>query len=309
MAVVAAAAATGISALFSVTLLRRWWDRGRTNQALLIWGVALAMFCVASAGLLSGVVGGWTSPEFRTFYLFGGVLNVSWLALGSIAVNARSVAVSRWTGAILVGVGIVVARQVTVAEEPALWLPSAVLAGAWGITLLVGHQRAVIALSTTVLAIYSIIATVLVVVADYVTPLPAGGLPEGAVLFEPMVRGFAVGGNSVGAVTVVVSALVSSAALVWRRPDRSADRMVLEDTRRGGYVNAIARWIFKGRTGQGEVVAHLVRGNLLIALGVAVAAAGGVLSFLGETVGHAISFTVGVAIMYAGFVRTTRPVQ
>ncbi len=307
MAVLTAAVATGVSALFAVTLLRRWWSRGRVSRALLLWGIALTMFSIASAALLSGVIGGWTDAEFRVFYLFGGVLNVPWLALGSIAVNARSAIVSRWTGGLLVVVALVVARQVFVAEEPALWLPAAVLAAVWGLVLLVGTERVVVAGATGAMVLYSVVSTVVVLRADTVRALPATGLPEGSVLFEPIVRGFAVGGNSVGAVTVVLSALVSSAALVWRRPDRSADALLVSDARRGGYADAVARWIFRGRTGQGPRLAHLVRGNLMIALGVAVAAAGGVLSFLGDTVGHAIGFTVGVVVMYAGFVRTTRP--
>ncbi|MEX0592065.1 MAG: hypothetical protein WD358_08310 [Nitriliruptoraceae bacterium] len=307
MAIVTAALATGVSAMFAVTLLRRWWARGRSSSPLLIWGVALVMFCVASLGLLTGVVGGWTSMEFRTFYLFGGVLNVPWLALGSIAVNARSIATSRWTGGILVVIGLVVARQAVVAEEPALWVPSAVLALLWGAVLLIGRERTVIGGAALALLVYSAAATWVVVSAPYVATLPSDGLPEGALLFAPFVRGFAVGGNSIGAITVVVSALVSSAALVWRRPDRQADSQVLSDVRTGGYADAIARWIFRGRTGQGPALAHLVRGNLMIALGVAIAAAGGVLSFLGDTVGHAIGFTIGVTVMYTGFVRTTRP--
>ncbi len=308
MAQVTAAVAVAVSGLFAVTLLRRWWSRGRTNRALLIWGVALVMFCTASAGLFTGVVGGWTSTEFRVFYLFGAVLNVPWLALGSIAVNARSAAVSRWTGAILLAVGLIVARQALVADVPELWWPSAVLSAAWGFALLIGNERRVVTTAAVVLVVFSVVAVVQVVTASYVAPLPATGLPEGAELFPTFVRGLAVAGNSVGAVTVIVSALVSSAALVWRRPERDADRQITADARAGGYAHALAQWIFRGRTGRGIELAHLVRGNLLIAAGVGIAAAGGVLSFLGDTVGHAISFTIGVSIMYAGFVRTTRPV-
>jgi hypothetical protein len=308
VAVFTAAVASGVSGLFAATLLRRFLARGRTNRALLFWGVAMVFFCVAAVGLLTGVVGGWTSAEFRAFYLFGGVLNVPWLALGSITVNARSPAVSRWTGGVLLALALTLVRQVLVGEEPELWLPAAVLATLWAVLLLVGTERIVVYGSAAVLVVYSVVATVVVLTASYVDGLPATGLPEGAELFLPAVRGYAVGGNAIGAVTVVVSALASSAVLVWRRPDRSADRLVLSETRRYGYADAIARWVFRGRSGQGEVLAHLVRGNLMIAAGVGIAAAGGVLSFLGDTVGHAIGFTIGVVVMYGGFVRTTRPV-
>jgi hypothetical protein len=309
VAVFTAAVATAVSALFALTLLRRWWERGRTSRPLLVWGVALVMFSLASAGLLSGVVGGWTLVEFRVFYLFGAVLNVPWLALGSIAVNASSPAVSRWTGAVLGVIAVLVARQVAVADEPALWIPAAALAGAWALVLMAGHERFVVTAATILLAAFSVVAAWSVLTAPLVAPLPASGMPEGSLLFAPEVRGLAVGGNSVGAVTVVVSALVSSAVLVWRRPDRSADRELLRDARSGGYAHALAHWFFRGRTGRGEALAHLVRGNLMIALGVGIAAAGGVLSFLGDTVGHAIGFSVGVTVMYLGFLRTTRPAE
>ena len=308
-AIATAAIATLVSAVFAVTLLRRWLARGRRTRALLYWGIALVLFCAASASLLAGVLGGWSDAEFRSFYLFGGVLNVPWLALGSLAVNARTPAVSRWTGGVLLLVALLVVRAALGAEEPGLWWPAAVLATAWAALLLVGHERVVVDGALVVLLAYTAVSTVVVLGADYVVALPATGLPEGADLFAPAVRGYAVGGNAVGAVTVIVSALVSSAVLVWRRPARDADRLVLAETRERGYVEAIARWIFRGRTGHGEQLAHLVRGNLMIAAGVAVAAAGGILSFLGDTVGHAIGFTIGVVLMYVGFVRTTRPVS
>lgn len=303
-----AAVASGISGLFALTLLRRFLARGRSNRALLFWGVAMVLFCLAAVGLLTGVVGGWTSAEFRSFYLFGGVLNVPWLALGSITVNARSPMVSRWTGAVLLAIALTLVRQVVVGGEPRLWLPAAVLACLWAVLLLVGDERIVVHGCAVVLVAYSGVSAYVVLTASYVAALPTEGLPEGSELFLPAVRGLAVGGNAVGAVTVVVSALVSSAVLVWRRPDRSADRLVVREAREHGYADAIARWVFRGRSGQGEALAHLVRGNLMVAAGVGIAAAGGVLSFLGDTVGHAIGFTIGVAVMYGGFVRTTRPV-
>lgn len=309
MAVLTALVATAVSGLFALTLLWRFVARGRANPALLFWGLAMVLFCAASAALLAGVVGGWGSAEFRAFYLFGGVLNVPWLALGSIAVNARSPVVSRWTGGVLLAIAATTGRAVLLGDEPRLWLPATVLAALWGLLLLVGLRRVVLVGCALVLIAYSAVSAVVVLGAAYVAALPATGLPEGAELFEPVVRGHAVGGNAVGAITVIVSALVSSAVMVWRRPDRSADRLVVAETRRYGYADAIARWVFRGRSGQGEQLAHLVRGNLMIAAGVGIAAAGGILSFLGDTVGHAIGFTVGVAVMYGGFVRTTRPVE
>ena len=307
VAVLTAALATGVSGAFAVSLVTRFVRGGRRTPALLFWGVALVMFCTASLALLTGIVGGWTTAGFRTFYLFGGVLNVPWLALGSLAVNARSPAVSRWTGAVLGVVALLVLWAAVSSPDPELWTPAAVLAGAWTVLLLTGHRRVVMFGGAAVLVVYSVVAAVVVVTAPFVAPLAAAGLPEGAEVYATGVRGYAVGGNAVGAVTVITSALVSSAVLVWRRPARAADRLLIAEARRGGFADAIARWIFRGRTGAGVHLAHLVRGNLMIAAGVGIAAAGGVLSFLGDTVGHALGFTAGVIVMYVGFLRTTRP--
>ena len=215
---------------------------------------------------ITRVVGGWTSAEFRAFYLFGAVLNVPWLALGSITVNARAPIVSRVTGGVLVVVALLFARGIAGGGETALWLPGLVLATVWGILLVVGVRGVVIAGSAVTLVVYSALGTVAVVTGDYQQVLPATGLPEGSELFLPAVRGYAVGANAVGAITVIVGALASSAAMVWRRPDREADHDLAVQARRGAPVEALARWVFRGRTG--APVAHLVRGNLFIALGV-----------------------------------------
>ena len=303
-----AATATVVGGVFAVSLLRRYVNGGHTQPAQLVWAVALIMFSGASLALFTGIIGGWTETEFRLFYLLGGVLNVPWLALGSLIVNVRSLIVTRLTGAVLAVVGLFVLLATLRAQETELWIPSAVLSLVWAAILLVGYRRFVTWAATAVLLAYSLIATVIVLRATFVFPLPIMGLPEGAELFQPVVRGYAVGGNSVGAVVVIIAALIASAAMVWRRPTRDANRLIFADARQGGFAEAIARWVFRGRTGEGSARAHLVRGNLMIAGGVGIAAAGGVLSFLGDTVGHAVAFTVGVIVMYGGFIRTTRPV-
>ena len=48
----------------------------------------MALFTVASFALLVGVADGWTSLSFRAFYLFGAILNVPWLALGTVELLA-----------------------------------------------------------------------------------------------------------------------------------------------------------------------------------------------------------------------------
>lgn len=54
------------------------------DVALRVWSVALAQFAIACAAVAWGIGFGWTPMGYRAFYLFGAVLNVAWLALGTV---------------------------------------------------------------------------------------------------------------------------------------------------------------------------------------------------------------------------------
>lgn len=77
-----AAAAGLVSLAFALSTLERWLDRRRPHE--LAWTVALAMFTVGAFALWSGAANGWNGPTFRVFYLFGAILNVPFLALGTV---------------------------------------------------------------------------------------------------------------------------------------------------------------------------------------------------------------------------------
>ncbi|MBW3536651.1 MAG: hypothetical protein KY395_02625 [Actinobacteria bacterium] len=74
----------------------RWLARRGGHEAA--WAVAFAMFTVASAALAWGAGIGWDKPTFRIFYLFGAILNVPVLALGTVMLlgseRSRRVAVA-----------------------------------------------------------------------------------------------------------------------------------------------------------------------------------------------------------------------
>lgn len=307
MAVASSLLAAVVSAVFAVQLLRRWATRGRT-PATLYWGIALSLFCIASGSLAVGALAGWSSLTFRIFYLAGAVLNVPWLALGSIAINARRRPVSVVTGAASLITGALFLRGVA-GPDPLLWWPGAVLAAVLAVPLLITRGRRLTRLTLVIVLVFSAIALVQVATAGFVASLDTSGLPEGRDVFPSAVRGMAVGGNAVGSVLVIVSALASSAHVVWRRPERDQARVFATvGAGRRAPVEALARWVYSGRRGA-RGAGHIVRGNLLIALGVFIAAMGGALSFLGDTVGHAVGLALGVVVMYAGFVRTMRPLE
>jgi hypothetical protein len=75
--------ATAVASLFAQATLVRYTQSRKPHE--LAWTVSLAMFALASAALATGVSTGWDNGTFRAFYLLGAVLNVPWLALGTVS--------------------------------------------------------------------------------------------------------------------------------------------------------------------------------------------------------------------------------
>jgi hypothetical protein len=74
--------ATAVATLFAQATAVRY---GRTRKPYhAAWTVALALFALASAALATGVATGWDEGTFRVFFLLGAILNVPWLALGTV---------------------------------------------------------------------------------------------------------------------------------------------------------------------------------------------------------------------------------
>lgn len=78
LALLAALAAT----VFSVDLWLDWRRRPRPHIAA--FGTGMTMFAIATWAFFFGLVFGWTGILYRTFYIFGAVLNIPFLALGSM---------------------------------------------------------------------------------------------------------------------------------------------------------------------------------------------------------------------------------
>jgi hypothetical protein len=82
MNVALAAAATLVSTAFALNTLDRWLRRRRPHE--LAWSISLALFALGSASLWWAEAHGWSLNSFRLFYLAGAILNVPWLALGTV---------------------------------------------------------------------------------------------------------------------------------------------------------------------------------------------------------------------------------
>ena len=71
-----------VSSLFAQAMLVRYTaDHQPQHRA---WAIALAMFALASVALATGTSTGWDNGTFRAFYLLGAVVNVPWLAMGTV---------------------------------------------------------------------------------------------------------------------------------------------------------------------------------------------------------------------------------
>jgi hypothetical protein len=77
-----AASAAVISFAFALSTLERWLDRHKPHEAA--WTAALFLFTAAAVSLLAGVAMGWNALSFRCFYLFGAIVNVPYLGLGTV---------------------------------------------------------------------------------------------------------------------------------------------------------------------------------------------------------------------------------
>jgi hypothetical protein len=77
-----ATAAALIALAFACSTWERWLARRRRHE--LAWSVALAFFALAALSLAAGAGLGWRPITFRLFYLFGAIVNVPFLALGTV---------------------------------------------------------------------------------------------------------------------------------------------------------------------------------------------------------------------------------
>jgi MFS family permease len=75
-----------VSAVFTIAVAMRWARSKRAS--LLAWSIGLGMFTIAALAGALAQTSGASETEYRVFYLFGGILNVSWLALGTVLLVA-----------------------------------------------------------------------------------------------------------------------------------------------------------------------------------------------------------------------------
>jgi hypothetical protein len=77
-------AATLVSLRLAAELVGRARGSQGRSPELLAWAAALFAYALAAASLAAGAAGGWHDATFRVYYLFGGLLTVPLLAIGSL---------------------------------------------------------------------------------------------------------------------------------------------------------------------------------------------------------------------------------
>lgn len=110
-------AAGVVSALFAARLGRAWLQRRRPNLAC--WGLALAMFALASLAAAAGMAFGWNTGLFRTYYYFGAIANVPLLGLGTIYLLAERRIAHVIALIVLIALAFAAARALAAELDPA----------------------------------------------------------------------------------------------------------------------------------------------------------------------------------------------
>jgi hypothetical protein len=219
-------AAAIVALVFAALLLRQFASRQRPYQ--LAWAIALLMYSAASFALFLGVLAGWTTMEFRIYWLFGAVLTVPYLALGELLLLVRN----RY----------------------------------------VGNAAVLLLVFATAFAVSRIRTAT---IAD---PAPAlsADLPSGKDVFS--LDPFAM---DLARLYAFPAYFLLVAGALW-----SAWRM------RGAPAMRDRFW-----------------GTLQIAIGATIVAAGSAFALNGQLVGFSATLAGGVALMFLGFLRASRPAQ
>ncbi len=113
-----AGAATLVAGAFTLSTFDRWLRRRQPHE--LAWSIAMGLFVVGSSALWWAESCGWNILAFRIFFLAGAVLNVAWLALGTVylLVDVRAGNIARvwlvWLSGFATGVVMLAPTKVSV---------------------------------------------------------------------------------------------------------------------------------------------------------------------------------------------------
>lgn len=217
-------AAAAIALVFAVLLGRQYSSRRRPFQAL--WAIALLLYAAAAAAVFLGVLSGWSTADYRVYWLFGAVLNVPFLAAGEAHLLVRNPVILRIVDVVLV--------------------------------------------------LATVAAVALVFSADVPRGALAGNLPAGKTVWagQPSMRVLASAYSYIAFIYLVAG--TSWSAMKLRKQPAMRDRF---------------------------------QGTLGIAIGATIVAAGAAFAVKGMAEGFSLTLSVGIAVMFWGFLRAGRPAK
>lgn len=115
------------STVFAIDLIRDYRRSPKPHVAA--YGAGITMFAIATWAFVYGITAGWTGASYRTFFLFGAVLNIPVLALGSmfLVVGRRSGHAMTVAVAAIAAISVTLTATVPFANPlPATGVPSAI---------------------------------------------------------------------------------------------------------------------------------------------------------------------------------------
>ena len=91
----------------------------RPRPYKLMWSLGLLFYGIAAAAVFTGTAWGWTVGEYKTWYLFGGILTAAFLGLGSLYLLAPRRMMGHIATAAAVLIGVYAAIRILVFSVPA----------------------------------------------------------------------------------------------------------------------------------------------------------------------------------------------
>ncbi|TET53650.1 MAG: hypothetical protein E3J54_03775 [Actinobacteria bacterium] len=255
---------------FAFMLFRQYLDRKAPHQ--IAWGFAMVLFGVGFVGEVLGFIWGWNQFSAKVYYLFGGVLAVGYLSLGTIYLLKPNTA--KWISSasvltiLVLWIPIFGLKLFNSGIETAIVIIFLYLATIAGV-MFISTSRSILAALITVTVLATIGLAQHNIDIDILTKTQSWR----DVMTIPLRSGaFAL--SAAGTLIVVIGAAYS-VITGWR------------DEKRRPYAYT----------------------TLIIAIGVLIAAFGGTLHGIfdiGKQLGLSITTTIGIGVMFAGFLQATK---
>lgn len=149
---------TAIMALFTASVLQRWWFR--RSPFFLFWGVGLAMFGIGSFAEAYLAVMPFSSAVFFMWYVFGAALNAGWIGHGTFLLLVRH-PWPRWimTGLLIAGSVVVLVLWFNTPLDPTKAVQGQSVSN-WYWNVLPPKELATVRLTTPFFNIYGLVTLV-----------------------------------------------------------------------------------------------------------------------------------------------------